>query len=201
MLNKQENKELIKQSAIKEVVEREGGYVKHKNDRGGATRYGITEGKARRHGYDGDMKDLPLSLAIEIYKSEFWEHLRIDDLFSVSPSLALYLFDFSVNSGRTGAVKHLQRLINVLNNQGQFYDDIDVDGGIGDQTVEAINSLVKRRGGQGKTVLARTLNSLRVSYCVDISENDETQESFTFGWLSRVIDMEKEVEMKIKAAA
>ena len=41
---------------IEEVIEREGGYVDHPADRGGPTRWGITEAVARRQGYMDDMR-------------------------------------------------------------------------------------------------------------------------------------------------
>ena len=36
---------------IDELIEREGGYANHPADRGGPTRFGITEAVARAHGY------------------------------------------------------------------------------------------------------------------------------------------------------
>ena len=44
---------------IDELIAREGGYTNHPADRGGPTRYGITEAVARAHGYDGPMALLP----------------------------------------------------------------------------------------------------------------------------------------------
>ena len=44
---------------IDELIEREGGYVHHPADRGGPTRFGITEAVARAHGYGGAIADLP----------------------------------------------------------------------------------------------------------------------------------------------
>jgi lysozyme family protein len=40
---------------INALIEREGGYVNHPADRGGPTRYGITEAVARAHGYGGPL--------------------------------------------------------------------------------------------------------------------------------------------------
>ena len=42
---------------IEALIEREGGYVNHPADRGGPTRFGITEAVARAHGYRG--RDAP----------------------------------------------------------------------------------------------------------------------------------------------
>ena len=44
---------------IDELTEREGGYVNHPADRGGPTRFGVTEAVARAHGYAGAMRSLP----------------------------------------------------------------------------------------------------------------------------------------------
>ena len=51
---------------LNELIRREGGYVNNPADRGGATKYGITEAVARQNGYKGHMKDLPESLARDI---------------------------------------------------------------------------------------------------------------------------------------
>ncbi len=45
---------------LDELIKREGGYVNNPADRGGATKYGITQAVARENGWNGNMKDLPL---------------------------------------------------------------------------------------------------------------------------------------------
>ena len=47
---------------LEELIKREGGYVNNPADRGGATKYGITQSVARENGYRGNMKDLPLDV-------------------------------------------------------------------------------------------------------------------------------------------
>ena len=44
---------------IGELIAREGDYVSHPADKGGPTRFGITEAVARAHGYGGPMTALP----------------------------------------------------------------------------------------------------------------------------------------------
>ena len=41
------------------LIAREGGFVDHPADRGGATNWGITDAVARAHGYTGPMALLP----------------------------------------------------------------------------------------------------------------------------------------------
>ncbi len=47
---------------LDELIKREGGYVNNQVDKGGVTKYGITEAVARKKGYKGNMKDLPRKL-------------------------------------------------------------------------------------------------------------------------------------------
>ena len=52
---------------IDAVIGREGVYGDHPADRGGATRWGITEAVARAHGYRGDMRAFLHDEAAHIY--------------------------------------------------------------------------------------------------------------------------------------
>src|SRR3546814_18148271 len=53
---------------IEAVIAREGGYVDDPADRGGATRWGITERVARQPGYAGAMRAFPRDEAAAIYR-------------------------------------------------------------------------------------------------------------------------------------
>jgi len=50
----------------------EGGYSNDKYDAGGETKYGITEEDARKYGYTGHMRDMPLSIARDIYDKKYY---------------------------------------------------------------------------------------------------------------------------------
>lgn len=84
--------------AVREVLESEGVFSDRNQDPGGATRYGITEEVARRHGYTGEMRDLPKSLAIRIYEVDYWQRLSLDDV--RSPVIATQIFQCGVNQGQ-----------------------------------------------------------------------------------------------------
>ncbi|KAB5323722.1 putative peptidoglycan-binding domain-containing protein [Bacteroides stercoris] len=106
-----------------------------------------------------------------------------------SPELAVYLFDFGVNSGTGRAAKFLQRLLNSLNHCGEHYPDIRVDGAVGRMTLQSLKGFYAKRGESGMNVLAHAVNGLRIAFCVGITEDNESQEVFAFGWLSRIVNL------------
>ncbi|WP_417762179.1 glycoside hydrolase family 108 protein [Shewanella sp.] len=179
----------LKAGLIDALIIREGGYSNRKNDRGGATRYGITEATARRHGYEGDMANLPYDLAVDIYASEFWQSLKLDSIGDISQPLAVQLFDFGVNSAPKNAATQLQLLLNVLNDEQRLYADLTVDGILGSKTIAALTAYQRARGNDGMTILTEALRALRISFCVDIAINDASQEENIFGWLSRIVHL------------
>lgn len=94
---------------IGEVIDREGGYSNHPSDRGGATRWGITEKVARANGYTGDMRALPRETAMEIYRRLYWRKPGYDRVAKYVPLVAAELFDTGVNMGTQMATSFLQR--------------------------------------------------------------------------------------------
>ena len=97
------------------LIDREGGYVNHPADRGGATCFGITEAVARAHGYGGAMRDLPRSEAESIYRRLYWLRPRFDQIARRAPRLAAELFDTGANMGPAVAATFLQRALTALN--------------------------------------------------------------------------------------
>ncbi len=100
---------------IDRVIAREGDYSDHPADRGGATRWGITEAVARDRGYDGAMRALPRSTAAAIYRTDYWQGPGYDRVAERAPALAAELFDSGVNLGTIVATGFLQRALNALN--------------------------------------------------------------------------------------
>jgi lysozyme family protein len=84
---------------IEDVIEREGDYTNHPADRGGPTRFGITEAVARAHGYAGAMARLPRDEAAAIYRRLYWLRPRFDQVAGEAPLVAVELFDTSANMG------------------------------------------------------------------------------------------------------
>jgi lysozyme family protein len=84
---------------IDKLIDREGGYVANPADRGGPTRFGITQAVARAHGYGGAMADLPRDEAVAIYRRLYWLRPGFDAIAQRAPQVAAELFDTGANMG------------------------------------------------------------------------------------------------------
>ena len=146
---------------IEELIAREGGYVDHPADRGGPTRWGITQSVARAHGYGGDMKALPRAEAVSIYRRLYWLRPGFDRVAGRAPRVAAELFDTAVNMGPETALGFLQRALNALNRNGRDYADIAVDRRIGPATLAALAGFLAVRGAAGEAVLVKALDALQ----------------------------------------
>ena len=172
---------------IDELLEREGGYVNHPADRGGPTRFGITEAVARAHGYRGAMAGLPREEAAAIYKRIYWLRPGFDQVARRSPRLAAELFDTGANMGPAVAATFLQRALTALNRNGKDYPDLVPDGRIGPRTIEALDAFLTARGDGGETVLLRAIDALQGERYLRLAERRPANEAFLYGWLANRI--------------
>jgi len=172
---------------INDVIDREGDYSNHPDDRGGATRFGITEAVARQQGYAGPIRDLPRSEAVAIYRRLYWLRPGLDKLAAPAPDIAAELFDIAVNMGPATGIALLQRALNVLNRGARDYADVTVDGGLGPQTLAAIDGFRARRGAEGLVVLLKAVRALRAARYIEIAEARPANEAFVYGWLANRI--------------
>jgi lysozyme family protein len=169
---------------IDAVLNREGGFVDHPADRGGATNFGITEQVARAHGYQGKMRDLPREVAKAIYRSMYWQRPGFDQVATRMPDLAAELFDGGVNMGPKTLATFLQRALNVLNRGAFDYPDIVADGDVGALTLHSIDRLRAKRP-DAETLLLRAVIALKRARYIRLAEANPSQEAFEVGWLSR----------------
>jgi lysozyme family protein len=172
---------------IDDVIEREGDYVNHPADRGGATRWGITQAVARRQGYMDDMRHLPQSDAAAIYKRLYWLLPAFDKVAETAPKLAADLFDTGINMGTGTAIGFLQRALNALNREARDYGDLTVDRRIGSATILALNAFLKKRGSGGEDVLLKAVEALQGAHYLRLAETRPSQEAFLYGWLANRI--------------
>lgn len=169
---------------IDKVIGIEGGYSNHPSDRGGPTRWGITQAKAREHGYTGDMRSFPRERAVAIYLKDYWEKPGLANLATINEPVAEELFDTAVNMGVAWPGIFLQKALNALNRQGADYPDILEDGDIGGLTRNALRSYIAKRGRAGVDVLLLALNVLQGARYFDITLARRKNEDFLYGWLA-----------------
>jgi lysozyme family protein len=173
---------------IDDLIEREGGYVNHPADKGGPTRFGITEPVARAHGYAGGMADLPREEAAAIYRRLYWLRPRFDQVADRCPRVAAELFDTGANMGPAVAGTFLQRTLTALNRGGSDYPDLTPDGRVGPATLAALDAFLETRGNQrGETVLLRALEALQGERYLRLAEKRPSNEAFLYGWLANRI--------------
>lgn len=150
--------------AFDKLLGHEGSYVDHPADPGGKTNWGITERVARANGYTGHMRDLPVTDAKRIYRAQYWDAIRADEM---PPALRYAVFDAAVNSGPAQALRWLQRATGAVD-----------DGRIGPQT------LTLARAAPPDAVLRRML-SQRLKFMASL----KSWPSFGRGWALRVADL------------
>ena len=169
---------------IDTVIGREGGYSNHPADRGGATRWGVTEAVARAHGFRGDMRAFPRDEAERIYKRIYWMRPGFDRIAALAPDIAAELFDTGVNMGPAVAVAFLQRALNALNRGARDFPDIVPGARIDDATVAALSAFLDQRAPHGEAVLMKAVEALQGERYLDLAERRPANEAFLYGWLA-----------------
>lgn len=166
---------------ISHIVSLEGGYSDDPSDSGGKTNHGITEKVARQSGYTGDMRDLSLQQAQDIYVTQYILGPKLDKVYDIDQQLGYDLIDFGINQGPVLSVKMLQRWLNAFNDGEKYYKDQSVDGVVGASTLGQLNAFIKQRSSQETLLLA--IRCTQGVHYLEISEKSPKNERFLYGWI------------------
>jgi len=147
--------------AFDRLIGHEGGYSDHPSDPGGRTMWGVTERVARSHGFTGDMRTLTRDEAKRIYRADYWEPIRAEEL---PQQVRFDVFDGAVNSGVKQSIKWLQAAAGAT-----------ADGVIGPKTLAAVNAMTSDR-------VAKRYNGHRLRFMKDL----KNWPSFSRGWAERI---------------
>ena len=155
--------------AFKTTVGHEGGLTLHRQDRGNWTsgKVGVGELKGTKYGISAmaypteDIKNLTLDRAKQLYKRDYWDKCRCDEL---PNGLKFHVFDVAVNSGVKRSIQTLQQAAGTKD-----------DGIIGPATLAAVRS-------KDQCELLLLFYSFRIAFYTSIG----TFGTFGKGWMNRV---------------
>tara|TARA_R110000868_G_scaffold140975_1_gene357024 strand:- start:483 stop:992 length:510 start_codon:yes stop_codon:yes gene_type:complete len=146
------------------LLHHEGGFVNHPKDPGGMTNLGVTKAVydkwVGREATEQEMRDLTPEDVAPIYKKNYWDRVKGDDLPS---GVDWACFDWAVNSGSGRPAKALQRCVGAT-----------PDGAIGPMTLRAVADNEPKR-------LVEGVYTQRQKFY----ENLNTFETFGRGWTRR----------------
>jgi lysozyme family protein len=155
--------------ALKQVLKYEGGRVDDKRDPGGRTAFGITQEtynawRKKQNLPTVDVFTISQADVAAIYRQEYWDRVRGDDLPS---GVDFAVFDYAVNSGVSRAAKTLQAVVGVTQ-----------DGVIGPATILAT-----------KTFVAMSITNRRLAFMQSLS----IWSTFGKGWSARIADVKAQI--------
>lgn len=145
--------------AFDRLIGHEGGYVDDPHDPGGETKYGIS----KRAYPNEDIRGMTLERAKMIYRRDFWNAVRGEELPS---ALKFPMFDAAVNSGSKQAIKWLQQAVRVVD-----------DGIFGSKTMMGV-----RIADPART--AARIAGYRLKFMADLG----AWSSFSRGWARRIAE-------------
>lgn len=168
---------------IDDVLRREGGFVDHPADRGGPTKFGITQqtlsGYIGRAALRSEVKSLSEEVARDIYERNYFYAPRIDRL---PEPIQAFVFDCAVNHGPRQAIRFVQRVCNAADWQPRLVED----GAMGPNTRRAAEWAQSQ---MGHLFLAALVEERRNFYYL-IVQMRPSQQAFLKGWLNRVAEFE-----------
>jgi len=165
---------------IGRTIQREGGFVDHPSDPGGATNLGITF--ATLQAWRGepitkdDVRDLTETEAIQIYYQNYWEKLSLS-LLGNNWWVKEFIFDWCVNGGLRNPVRQIQRLVRVKS-----------DGYAGPMTYRALLNWMKTHEPESQSRLV----DCRITWYLRIVKKRPASAAFLEGWFNRANDFRYE---------
>lgn len=175
------------EKAVIKTILLEGEYTDGAGDYGGETKYGIS----KRSYPDVDIVKLSVEGAKIIYKRDFWDRLRLDEV--SNQAVAEELFDTSVNMTWDRPGVFLQQSLNLfaLVDNRKVSDDVDailleqlaLDGLVGPKTLAFLEEYTSR-GRKYVDVLLKFLNMYQMSHYINQARSDVNQQKFLLGWVA-----------------
>lgn len=169
--------------AVERVYKEEGGFQAQKADTGNffngkliGTKYGITP--AAYHAFykveptQDTIKNLTKSQASPIYKKNYWDKIRGDEI--KNNSVADLMLNYVVNSG-SGMITPIEKIANATAGKKIVSESLPLTS----QEVEAINKLNQK-------AFFDNLKKYRKDFYVNLVKKQPAKEVYLKGWLNRL---------------
>ena len=167
---------------IEDVIRREGGFVDHPADRGGPTKFGITQATLSAHlgraATAAEVEQLSPDQAKQIYRRDYYESPQIDQL---PDAIQPFVLDSAVNHGPGRAIGFVQQVCNLAG-----FGALIVDGICGPRTSRAAHDAAWAMKGW----LLAALVEERRNFYQAIVLADPSQGVFLEGWLNRLAEFD-----------
>jgi len=167
--------------ALDYLLQDEGGYTNELDDRGGETKFGITQSELNKYhsklGLPAKVIDLTRENAATYYKKIWWDRYNYNLINDIK--VATKIFDLAVNIGATEAHKITQEALSY-----NGYSIILIDGILGNKTIACINEVC--RHGRDVDLLNDIREDARLYY-EHLIEINPRLKKFENGWLVRAM--------------
>ena len=165
------------EQALKFTLKWEGNFTDHPNDLGGPTNKGIIQTVYDKYRTERDLHKRSVQFITDsevndIYEKYYWEPIRAKWL---QAPLALVLFDTAVNFGVSGAIRRLQKSLNIKIT-GQWTQEIS-------DNIHQADALK----------IALDICKLRIAWRYQRVRINTSQKVFLRGWLNRDNDLIKTI--------
>lgn len=192
-------------AAYKRTLIFEGGLSNDPDDRGGLTKYGITQATWAAYCKATGRAVSPVSRithedAEAVYERNYWHAAGLDRIEGRAPQSVLNeIYDAGVNCGIGASAKFAQAAYNLIATDGM--QRLVVDGKIGPLSARAIAEICERY----KDAYLAALRGVRfvhylncmdkdksfwerlLIFCVDVIRRTNSQRKFIRGWLKRLV--------------
>jgi len=166
----------------------EGEFVNHKDDTGGATRYGITEAVAREYGYDGDMINFPKHCdthnpvcADRIYTDKYIDKPNYRPMAEIAPAVFYEMYDSAVLHGPSRSSRWFQQALNE-----ECHATLEIDGKVGTRTITAYKFCQLLRGPVHACIaVIDNMDKRQEAFFRAIVDRRPSQKVFLKGWLAK----------------
>lgn len=160
------------ESIIDDVIRREGGYVNHPSDKGGPTKFGITQATLsqwrRKPVTAHDVEIMSEAEARQIYRANYVQAPHFDAI--GDPDVQALVVDCAVLHGAGRAARWLQEALGV-----------PADGAIGARTVAAM-------AAAHWADIRKGINARRLMFLADLVAGKPDQLVFLRGWIRRAVE-------------